>query len=86
MGLVRGQKGKDKMSEIKMMGLEIGEDGYTEWRNNGGVIERRFLYARDSARWESVALTPDCPRTAKELKACCKAGGFGYRAPARARG
>ena len=82
-GQVRGQKGKDKMS-IKLIGIEISEDGKTAWRKNGGSIERRCLY-NESTRWESVALTEDCPRTAAELEACCDAGGFEYRPRAVAR-
>lgn len=60
---------------MKKMGYEISEDGRCEWRNNGGIIERRFLYAADP-QWEAVQ--SPCPRTAKELKAFCEAGNFGY--------
>ncbi|MFA5409569.1 MAG: hypothetical protein WC343_12430 [Bacilli bacterium] len=61
------------------MGYQISEDGKCEWRNNGGVIERRFLYATNP-KWETVANTPETPRTADELREMCKKGGFKYRA------
>ena len=58
------------------LGFEISEDGTTEWRNNGGIIERKALYA--SHKWETVAETSTTPHTAKELRANCEKGGFGY--------
>ena len=65
---------------MKAMGYEINEDGRVEWRNNAGIVQRRFLYG--SGKWEDVANTPDCPRTALQLMICCVCGGFGYEAPA----
>ena len=43
---------------IKNLGYEIGEDGKTQWRNNGGSIERRALYAGQK-KWETVAVPSD---------------------------
>jgi len=34
------------------MGYEISEDGRTEWRNNGGCIERRAMHSGNN-KWES---------------------------------
>ncbi len=65
---------------MKKMGFEINEDGQIEWRNNGGVVERKFHYAEDQ-RWTIVANTPETPRTASELKSFCDEGGFGYEPP-----
>lgn len=65
---------------MKKMGFEIREDGRTEWQNNGGIIERRALYAANP-EWETVADTTETPRNAAELEAFCAAGGFGYEAP-----
>ena len=62
---------------MKKLGTEIGEDGATEWRNNGGCIERWALYS-GKERWEDVAETPETPHTAKELKKFCEDGGFKY--------
>ena len=60
------------------MGTQISEDGRIEWRNNGGTIERRFLYA--SGQWERVAESPETPHTSAELRAMCAAGEYGYEA------
>jgi hypothetical protein len=63
---------------MKKLGYQISEDGKTEWRNNGGIIERKFHYA-EAPEWEIVADIPgETPHTAKELEEICKAGGFGY--------
>lgn len=68
----------------KLLGIEYNEDGGCAWRNNGGIVERRFLYGYGGG-WEVVADTPDCPRTAEQLRKWCEAGGFGYRERAVAR-
>jgi len=62
------------------LGYQISEDGRTLWRNNGGAIERRHLYA--GTGWEVVADTPQTPRTEAELKNYCILGGYGFQ-PAR---
>ena len=54
---------------MKYLGYEISEDGATQWRNNGGIIERRALYA--SGRWKTVAETTCTPHTRAELQAYC---------------
>lgn len=64
---------------MKFMGTQINEDGKTEWRNNGGCIERRALYHGNE--WEDVA-GPETPRTSDELREQCVKGGFGYLPPA----
>lgn len=78
---VMGNNNKEGV-EMKNMGYQISEDGVTQWRNNGGVIERRALYA--SGQWEMVAAP--CPASADELRAECERGGYGYseRNPAAA--
>ena len=62
---------------MKYMGFQISEDGKTEWRNNGGIIERRFLYS-SSNDWEIVAEDGELPHTARELKKYCEEYGYGY--------
>jgi len=66
---------------MKNLGTQISEDGKTEWRNNGGLVERCFLY--NDQGWENVALTPDCPKTAFELAKMCEQGGYDYKPPKR---
>jgi len=65
---------------MQPMGFEISEDGRCEWRNNGGIIERRFLYT-DNPQWETVADTHETPKTVNELQTFCEKGGFGYAPP-----
>lgn len=65
---------------MKLMGYQINEDGKCEWRNNGGVIERKFHYI-SNPHWETVADSPDTPQTPADLEAMCKQGGFEYVAP-----
>jgi hypothetical protein len=72
------------MSSIKLMGIEITDDGATAWRNNGGCVERRFLY-NESRTWQSVADTTDCPRDASGLEAFCDAENATYAPRATAR-
>jgi hypothetical protein len=62
---------------MKPLGIQINKDGKCEWRNNGGIIERRFLYANN--KWETVA--EPCPHTPEELKSFCEEGGFDYLPP-----
>lgn len=57
---------------MKKLGYQICEDGKTEWRNNGGIIERRALYAGNT-NWETVAVNSDF-----NLKKFCKAGGYKF--------
>jgi len=61
---------------MKHLGIEISEDGRTVWRNNGGIIERKAMYAQNPA-WETVA--EPCPHTPQELRVFCANGGFGYQ-------
>ena len=60
---------------MENLGIEISEDGKTMWRNNGGIIERKAMYAQDP-QWENVSRP--CPTTPHELEEFCIAGGFGY--------
>ena len=69
---------------MKLLGIEYNEDGGCAWRINGGIVERRFLYGHGGG-WETVADTPDCPRTAKQLQEWCENGGFGFAERAVAR-
>lgn len=64
---------------MKYLGIEISEDGKTQWRDNNGSIERRALYA--SNKWEPVADLTATPRTAEELEKYCIDGNFGYIPP-----
>lgn len=59
---------------MKYLGTQISEDGECVWRNNGGVIERRF----EGREWETVG--GDAPKTPDELKTMCERGGYEYRA------
>ena len=64
---------------MKRLGYQASEDGLTEWRSNGGVIERRHLYAADSEGWEEVAFP--CPDSPEALARFCAGGGFDYLPP-----
>jgi len=65
---------------MKNLGVQLSDDGKTEWRNNGGCIERKALYAQ-TPQWENVTSSTTTPTTPAELKAFCKAGNFGYEPP-----
>ena len=57
---------------MKNLGYEIGCDGITQWRNNGGIIERRALYANQKD-YESVAVPSNF-----NLQEFCKEGGYKF--------
>lgn len=61
---------------MKNLGYQISEDGATQWRNNGGCIERKFHFVANP-QWENVS-GHGTPTTAAELRALCKAGNFEY--------
>ena len=68
----------------KLLGIEYNEDGGCAWRNNGGIVERRFLNGGGSGWWP-VAATSGRPRTPEQLREWCNARGFGYAQRAVAR-
>lgn len=57
---------------MKNLGYEKTEDGVTAWRNNGGIIERKALYAGQK-KWETVAVPPDF-----DLRKFCSESGAKY--------
>ena len=63
---------------MEKLGYMVSDDGVTEYRNNSGLPERRFLYGSNPGKWESVS---NGPLTCTELKAECEAGNFRYRPP-----
>ena len=63
---------------MKRLGKKISKDGVTLWRNNGGIIERRAIYANQKG-YEIVG--GNAPRTPVELKDLCKKGGYKYQSP-----
>ena len=60
---------------MQTLGKQISDDGETLWQNNGGITERKALYA--NAQWETVA--DPSPQTPDELKKYCEQGGYKYR-------
>jgi len=63
---------------MEYLGRQICEDGVTDWRNNGGCVER-FAHYADKPKWEDVK--KPCPTTPRELREFCEAGNYGYEPP-----
>ncbi len=64
---------------MRNMGYQISEDGVVQWRNNGGCVERKFLYV-ENPKWENVS-GPETPKTPSDLEFLCDDGGFEYCRP-----
>lgn len=58
---------------MKQLGYEINEDGIIQYRNNGGIIERKFLYAYTPV-WETVGGL----ERPFDLKKHCQKYGWGF--------